>query len=187
MENKYVSRAGIKLEEALIRFGIEARDRVCIDVGAATGGFTDCLLQAGAAQVYAVETGYGILDWKLRNDPKVVVKERSNILYSLDIPRDIDIAIVDTSWTKLKLSVPAASRFVKPKGIILALIKPQYEIETRDRDLRKGVLEDNVALTVANNVKNQLDSLGFVTSEIIDSPITGEAGNREYWIKLMVK
>lgn len=185
MEKTYVSRAGIKLEEALKRFEIEIRDRVCMDVGAATGGFTDCLLQHGASQVYAVETGYGVLDWKLRNDPRVIVKERSNILYSLDIPRDIDIAVVDTSWTKLKLSVPATSRFVKPGGIILALIKPQYEIDKKL--LRGGIVPEDELPKILESVKAQMQDLGFLTSEIIDSPITGEAGNKEYWIKLMLK
>ncbi|MDP1743839.1 MAG: SAM-dependent methyltransferase [Candidatus Amesbacteria bacterium] len=185
MQKTYVSRAGIKLEEALNRYGVEVKDKVCMDVGAATGGFTDCLLQHGASQVYAVETGYGVLDWKLRNDPRVIVKERSNILYSLDIPRDIDIAVVDTSWTKLKLSVPATSRFVKPNGIILALIKPQYEIDKKL--LHGGIVLEEELPALLENVKSQLEDLGFVTSEIIDSPITGEAGNREYWIKLMLK
>ena len=185
MTTKYVSRAGIKLETALQYYGIDVHNKVCMDVGAATGGFTDCLLQAGASQVYAVETGYGILDWKLRNDPRVIVRERSNILYSLDIPRDIDLAVVDTSWTKLKLSVPAASRFVKPKGIILALIKPQYEIDKKL--LRGGIAPEEELSRLLENIKTQMQNLGFVTSEIIDSPITGEAGNREYWIKLMLK
>ena len=185
MEKIFVSRAGIKLEEALNHYGVDVKDKVCMDVGAATGGFTDCLLQHGASQVYAVETGYGVLDWKLRNDPRVIVKERSNILYSLDIPRDIDIAVVDTSWTKLKLSVPATSRFVKPKGIILALIKPQYEIDKKL--LRGGIVSEEELPTILESVKNQMQDLGFETSEIIDSPITGEAGNKEYWIKLMLK
>ena len=185
MDGKYISRAGIKLEEALRYYGVEVAGKVCMDVGAATGGFTDCLLQYGAVQVYAVETGYGVLDWKLRNDPRVVVKERSNILYSLDIPRDIDIAVVDTSWTKLKLSVPATSRFVKPNGIILALIKPQYEIEKRL--LHGGIVPTEELPRILESVEKQMQDLGFVTTETIDSPITGEAGNKEYWVKLMLK
>ena len=185
MAGVYISRAGGKLEKALEYFGVDVKNKVCMDVGAATGGFTDCLLQHGATQVYTVETGYGVLDWKLRNDPRVVVKERSNILYSLDIPRDIDIAVVDTSWTKLKLSVPATSRFVKPNGIILALIKPQYEIDKKL--LRGGIVPEEELPKLLENIKTQMQNLGFETSEIIDSPITGEAGNREYWIKLMVK
>ena len=185
MDGKYISRAGIKLETALQYYGLDVKNKVCMDVGAATGGFTDCLLQSGASQVYAVETGYGVLDWKLRNDPRVVVRERSNILYSLDIPRDNDVAVVDTSWTKLKLSVPATSRFVKPKGIILALIKPQYEIDKKL--LRGGIAPEEELSRLLENIKTRLQDLGFETSEIIDSPITGEAGNREYWIKLMLK
>lgn len=185
MEKTYISRAGVKLEEALRHYGIEVTGKVCMDVGAATGGFTDCFLQHGACEVYAIETGYGVLDWKLRNDPRVIVKERSNILYSLDVPRDIDVAAVDTSWTKLKLSVPATSRFVKPEGLILALIKPQYEIEKKD--LRNGIVPEEKLTQVLESIQSQMRDLGFVTSEIIDSPITGEAGNREFWIKLMLK
>lgn len=182
MEKTYISRAGIKLEEALRHYGVEVRNKVCMDVGAATGGFTDCLLQAGASQVYAVETGYGVLDWKLRNDPRVVVKERSNILYNLDIPRDIDVAVVDTSWTKLKLAVPATSRFVKPRGIILALIKPQYEIDKRL--LIKGIVPEEELAKLLEEIKTQMQNLGFSISEVIDSPIKGMGGNREFWIKL---
>lgn len=173
------------MEEALKYYGLDVHNKVCMDVGAATGGFTDCLLQSGASQVYAVETGYGVLDWKLRNDPRVIVRERSNILYSLDIPRDIDLAVVDTSWTKLKLSVPAASRFVKPNGIILALIKPQYEVDKRL--LHGGVVFEEELPKLLEDIKSQLQNLGFNLSEIIDSPITGEAGNKEYWVKLMLK
>ena len=185
MEKTYISRAGVKLEEALRHYGVDVAGKVCMDVGAATGGFTDCFLQHGAKEVYAVETGYGVLDWKLRNDPRVIVKERSNILYSLDVPRDIDVAAVDTSWTKLKLSVPATTRFVKPDGTILALIKPQYEIDKKL--LKHGIVPGEELEKLLVDIKRQMIDLGFEISEIIDSPITGEAGNREFWIKLMLK
>ena len=182
MDNKYISRAGVKLEEALRHYGVDVAGKVCMDVGAATGGFTDCFLQHGAKEVYAVETGYGVLDWKLRNDPRVIVKERSNILYSLDIPRDIDVAAVDTSWTKLKLSVPAASRFIKPDGIILALIKPQYEADKKI--LNKGIVPEEKLTQILEMITAELRNLGFETREVIDSPIKGESGNREFWVML---
>jgi 23S rRNA (cytidine1920-2'-O)/16S rRNA (cytidine1409-2'-O)-methyltransferase len=181
----YVSRAGIKLEHALREFNIEVSGNICMDVGAATGGFTDCLLKHGASKVYAIETGYGVLDWKLRNDPRVVVRERSNILYELDIPEKIDLAVVDTSWTRLKLSVPATSRFVKIPGIILALVKPQYEV--KKSDLVKGIVKQEAVGYIVAQVRQELQEIGFIVSEAIESPITGESGNHEYWLKLMLK
>ncbi len=185
LRKKYISRAGVKLEHALKHFQIDPTGKICLDVGAATGGFTDCLLQAGAAKVYTVETGYGVLDWKLRKDPRVVVRERSNILYQLDIPKNLDLAVVDTSWTKLRLSVPAASRFMKPGGIILALVKPQYEAPKAD--LVRGIVPAKLAPQIAQQVKSELENLGFVVSEVEESPITGESGNHEYWLKLVLQ
>lgn len=184
-ETKYVSRAGIKLEHALTEFGIVPKDLVCMDVGAATGGFTDCLLKHGARKVYAIETGYGVLDWGLRNDSRVVVMERSNILYELEIPEKVDLAVVDTSWTRLRLSVPAASRFMQPKGTILALLKPQYEVPKKD--LVKGVVKEEALSGVLATVAQDLAGLGFEVMGPIDSPIKGEGGNKEYWLKLVVK
>lgn len=178
----YVSRAGIKLEHALREFKIDAKDLICMDVGAATGGFTDCLLKHNAKKVYAIETGYGVLDWRLRNDPRVVVKERTNILYELDIPEKIDLAVVDTSWTRLKLSVPAAWRFMNANGTILALLKPQYE--AHKKDLAKGVVREEALPEIIEMVRNTLSALGFKVSEAIDSPIKGTGGNREFWLKL---
>lgn len=181
----YVSRAGIKLEHALEEFGVDPKDKVCMDVGAATGGFTDCLLQHGAAKVYAIETGYGTLDWKLRNNKQVVVLERTNILYEVPIEEKIDLAVVDTSWTRLKLAVPATFRFLSPKGVVLALLKPQYEVIRQDRS--KGVVKEEALPSIIQSVRLELQNLGFNVSEAIDSPIKGEGGNREFWLKLMVK
>ncbi len=178
----YVSRAGIKLEHALKEFGVSAQDKVCMDVGAATGGFTDCLLKHGAQKVYTIETGYGVLDWNLRNDPRVVVHERTNILYELELPEKIDLAVVDTSWTRLKLSVPKTWRFLKDQGIILALLKPQYEAEKKD--LIKGVVKEEALSEIIKLTRNTLKAEGFTVSEAIDSPIKGEGGNREFWLML---
>lgn len=182
MEKKYVSRAGVKLEGALGHFRVDVTEKVCMDVGAATGGFTDCLLQRGAAKVYTVETGYGVLDWRIRKDQRVVVRERANILYEVDIPEKIDLAVVDTSWTRLKLSVPATSRFIKPDGVILALIKPQYEVDKRD--LKRGIVPEDKLIEIVETVRLGLMDLGFDVSEAIESQITGESGNREFWVKI---
>lgn len=171
-----MSRAGVKLEKALEHFGIDVTNKVCMDVGAATGGFTDCLLQHGAAKVYAIETGKGVLDWGLRNNPKVVVMEKTNILYQVPITEKVDLAVVDTSWTKLKLSVPATSRFTKT---IVALIKPQYEVG------RARVPSEQLTVIV-NRVREELKQLGFEVSEAYESPIVGEAGNREFWTIIRV-
>ncbi len=181
----YVSRAGGKLEAAIEYFGVDVKDKICLDVGAATGGFTDCLLQYGAKKVYTVETGYGVLDWKLRNDPRVVVRERTNILYEVNIAEKVDIAVVDTSWTRLKLSVPAASQLIKPGGIILALVKPQYEVERKY--LRKGVVIEEKLTQVVEKVRQELEELKFTVSQPFQSPVVGEGGNREFWVQVMVK
>lgn len=185
VKRKYVSRAGKKLEAAIEHFEVEVKDKICLDVGAATGGFTDCLLQHGAKKVYAVETGYGILDWKLRNNQQVVVLERTNILYDVPIKEKVDIAVVDTSWTRLKLSVPAASRFIKPSGVILALIKPQYEVEKKY--LRNGVVVEEKLIQTVEKVREELGRLGFTVSQPFQSPVVGEGGNREFWVRVMVK
>ncbi|MDI6688419.1 MAG: TlyA family RNA methyltransferase, partial [Desulfobacterales bacterium] len=126
----YVSRGGIKLEEALRAFKIDVENFICLDVGASTGGFTDCLLQHGAACVYAVDVGYGQLAWKLRQDPRVVVVERTNIRHmpAEIIPQTVDIITIDVSFISLKIVVPAVIKFMKKEGIIVILIKPQFEV-----------------------------------------------------------
>ncbi|HBC72433.1 hypothetical protein A2379_03800 [Candidatus Amesbacteria bacterium RIFOXYB1_FULL_47_13] len=182
MEGKYVSRAGVKLEGAMREFGVNAAGKVCLDAGAATGGFTDCLLQHGAKKVYAVETGYGVLAWKLRNDPKVVVRERTNILYEEDIAKEIEMAVVDVSWTRLKLAIPAVSRFMMAGGVILALIKPQYEVDKKE--LHGGVLVSDKAWETAQKTKEELVNSGFKVSDTTESVIKGEGGNREYWVRI---
>lgn len=182
---QYVSRAGVKLEHALKEFGVDPTGKICLDSGAATGGFTDCLLQHNAAKVYAVETGYGTLAWKLRQDPRVEVLERTNILYEVPITEKIQLATLDTSWTRLKLSIPAAVRFVDSKGIILALLKPQYEVPKED--LMKGIVKEEALAGIIESVRQDLINLGFNVSKAIDSPITGEGGNKEYWLMIQSK
>jgi 23S rRNA (cytidine1920-2'-O)/16S rRNA (cytidine1409-2'-O)-methyltransferase len=182
---EYVSRAGVKLEHALQVFKIDPKGKTCLDSGAATGGFTDCLLQHGAAKVYAVETGYGTLAWKLRNNPQVVVLERTNILYEVPIGEKVDLITLDTSWTRLKLSVPAAAKYLDSKGTILALLKPQYEVNKKD--LVKGIVKEEVLHETVESVRQELQNQGFVVSEAIDSPIKGDGGNREFWLMIQPK
>src|SRR3954468_22368232 len=124
----FVSRAGQKLEHALASFGIDVRDRVCADLGCSAGGFTDCLLQRGAKKVYAVDTGYGVLDWKLRKDPRVIVMERTNAMH-VEIPEPADLVTIDVAWTKQGNMLPGAKKILKPAGQVITLIKPHYEAE----------------------------------------------------------
>src|SRR3990170_1485186 len=126
MDN-FVSRGGIKFQAAIENFKLKIENLVCLDVGSSTGGFVDCLLQNGAKKVYAVDTSYGELAWKLRNDPRVVVMERTNILYLEHLPEQVDIITIDAGWTKLELVLPVVKKFLKPGGMIIALLKPHYE------------------------------------------------------------
>src|SRR3989344_6185067 len=122
MDKKFVSRAGLKLEHALKFFNISVRSKVCADLGCSTGGFVDCLLQRGAKKVYAVDTAYGVLDWKLRNDPRVVVMERTNALH-VQLPELVDFISIDVGWTRQQLILPHALKLLKPDGVIVSLIK----------------------------------------------------------------
>jgi 23S rRNA (cytidine1920-2'-O)/16S rRNA (cytidine1409-2'-O)-methyltransferase len=154
-----------------------------LDVGCSTGGFTDCLIQNNSAKVYAMDTGYGVIDWKLRNHAKVVVMERTNILYIDHLPETLDLVVVDTSWTRLKLSVPAVTRFLKPVGIILALLKPQYEAPKSY--LERGVVIPEKLGEVVETTRQELMNLGFMVSESFESPVIGTGGNREYWLHVI--
>jgi 23S rRNA (cytidine1920-2'-O)/16S rRNA (cytidine1409-2'-O)-methyltransferase len=185
-DHPYVSRGGVKLEAALKAFSIDVQGLTILDVGASTGGFTDCLLQHGARKVVAVDVGYGQLAWSLRNDPRVVVLERTNIRYlsTLEIGEDIDGTVIDTSFISLKIVVPAALRHLKKKGFLLALIKPQFEVGKgmvgkggvlRDRELQKRVL-DELAEFFAH--------IGLEVRGTMESPIIGAKGNREYFAYL---
>ncbi len=183
-DNPYVSRGGLKLKRALTEFRINVADLAAIDVGASTGGFTDCLLQEGAKKVYAVDVGYGQLAWKLRKDSRVVVFERTNIRYfsGRGIDDEIDIATVDTSFISLKLVIPAVLKFIKKDAQILALIKPQFEVG-RGEVGKKGVVKDpglhrRVVLEIAEFCRE----LKLKVMGTCESPILGPAGNREFFI-----
>jgi len=175
----YVSRGGFKLEAALDAFGVQVKGKVAADVGASTGGFTDCLLQRGAARVYAIDVGYGQLAWKLRTDPRVVVMERTNIRYLESLPEQVDLVTIDVSFISLKLVFPAVLRLVKPQADIIALIKPQFEAERGQA--KKGVVRDPaVHRAVLYKVLGFAREQGLIPQGLIRSPLLGPAGNVEF-------
>jgi 23S rRNA (cytidine1920-2'-O)/16S rRNA (cytidine1409-2'-O)-methyltransferase len=178
---KYVSRGGMKLEAALEHFGISAAGRVCLDVGASTGGFTDCLLQHGAARVHAVDTGAGQIDWKLRTDPRVVLHERVNARYLefAEIGERVDVIACDVSFISMTLLIPALAPLLAERGDWIILIKPQFEAG-RESVGKGGIVRDPAAQEAAcDKVIGALQSAGFET-RLMDSPITGAEGNREF-------
>ncbi|MDR7435567.1 MAG: TlyA family RNA methyltransferase [Armatimonadota bacterium] len=183
----YVSRGGLKLVRALQVFGIDVRGKVAIDVGASTGGFTDCLLQSGASRVYAVDVGYGLLDWRLRNDPRVVVLERTNarFLRPEQIGEPADLITVDLSFISLTKVLPALVRLLKPGGEILPLVKPQFEVGPGKA--RKGVVRDPGAhREVLMNVCMCARDLGLAIKGITYSPLRGPEGNIEFFLYLVL-
>lgn len=182
--DQFVSRAGEKLQSALDQFKIDVKGKIVLDVGSSTGGFVDCLLQNGAKRVYALDTSYGELAWKLRNDKRVVVMERTNILYldekaSLELNQGVDLITIDAGWTKLGLILPKIIKFLKKTRVIIALLKPQYEIEKNL--LQQGIVPEQQLDQVKDRVVNQIDNLtDLKVLKVIKSPITGKGGNQEY-------
>lgn len=184
----YVSRGGLKLRAALERFQVDPRGWVALDAGASTGGFTDCLLQAGAAKVYAVDVGYGQLDWSLRNDPRVVVMERTNARYLTKelVPEPLDLVVGDVSFIGLGKLFPALSPLLKPEGKLLVLVKPQFEAGRRHVG-KGGVVKDAaVHRRVLEDVARQAAEQRLRPVSVMPSPITGPRGNIEY-LMLAVK
>ncbi|MFQ5886650.1 MAG: TlyA family RNA methyltransferase [Anaerolineae bacterium] len=180
----YVSRGGLKLVEALNRFQLGVSGLICADVGASTGGFTDCLLQHAAAKVYAIDVGYGQLAWELRQDPRVVVLERTNIRYLESLPEPIDLATIDVSFISLELVLPPTLNFLKPEGQIIALVKPQFEAG-RKQIGKGGVVKDpEVHRQVLHRVARVAQDLGLRILGLIPSPLLGPAGNAEFFIYL---
>ncbi len=183
---RYVSRGGEKLEAALAAFGIDPRGKVCLDVGSSTGGFTDCLLQHGAAQVYAVDVGRGQLDWKLRNDPRVVTLEGLNArhLQPEEIGKPVDLATVDVSFISLRVVLPPLGSIVKPGGGVIALVKPQFEAGRNQ--VRRGVVRDpEVHHAVVDGIAAfAREELGWAVRGNVPSPLLGPAGNREFFLHL---
>lgn len=178
---KYVSRAGFKLEGALTHFKVDARNRICLDIGTSTGGFVDCLLQHGAARVHAVDTGAGQIDWRLRQDRRVVLHERCNArhLKPSDIAEPVSLLTCDVSFISVTLLIPALVSLVVPGGDWIVLIKPQFEVG-REQVGKGGIVRDPQAHEFAKQrVQSALKSAGFHTA-IVDSPILGAEGNREF-------
>lgn len=182
----YVSRGGLKLEKALKVFPITLTDKICMDIGASTGGFTDCMLQNGAAKVYSVDVGYGQLDWKLRQDDRVVCMEKTNFRYmtSEDIPDVLDFASVDVSFISLDKILTPAYALLKEQGEMVALIKPQFEAG-REKVGKKGVVRDpKVHEEVISRIVRHADEVSFEVLDLSYSPIRGPEGNIEYLIHL---
>ena len=183
-ELKYVSRGGLKLEKALATFDLHPEGLVALDVGASTGGFTDCLLQHGAKRVYALDVGQGQLAWTLRNDPRVVVMEHTNIRYLNSIPEPIQCATIDVSFISLRLVLPVLVPFLAPGAWVVALVKPQFEAGKAEVDRGGGVIKDP---KVHDRVLHELQEwitqhTPFQILGLTDSPIYGRDGNREFLI-----
>ncbi|RNB81134.1 TlyA family RNA methyltransferase [Brevibacillus fluminis] len=183
----YVSRGGLKLEKAIEVFGIDMTDRVMMDIGASTGGFTDCALQKGVRKVYAIDVGYGQLDWSLRKDERVVVMERTNFRH-LDpdtFPHEKpDIASIDVSFISLKIILPVLYRFLKEEGDVLALVKPQFEAG-RENVGKNGIVRDpDIHREVLQTIIQFAQSIGFAAKGLHFSPITGGEGNIEFLLHL---
>ena len=186
---RYVSRGGLKLEKAMNTFPIDLDGRVCMDVGASTGGFTDCMLQNGASKVYSIDVGYGQLDWKLRNDDRVVCLEKTNARY-LDheiVKDDIDFTSIDVSFISLTLILDAVKDLLKTDGSVVALIKPQFEAG-REKVGKKGVVRDKIIHEeVIKKIVDYSLSIGFSIGGITYSPVKGPEGNIEYLIYLTME
>ena len=177
----YASRAGQKLEHALKTFAIDATGLTCADLGCSTGGFTDCLLHHHAKRVYAIDTGYGVLDWRLRNDPRVTVMERTNAMHA-KLPEPVQLITIDVAWTRQRNILPSAKQMLGPNGQIITLIKPHYE--TTPDNLRGGVLPDDLLEGVLDAVTQDVTTAGFEVKNKTESPIRGGKGNRE-WLFLL--
>ena len=180
--DRYVGRGGHKLEAALRHFGIDPGGMTCLDVGASTGGFTDCLLQHGAAKVYALDVGHGQLDWKIRSDPRVVVMEHCNArhLEPSDLPEKVDLAVADVSFISLTLVLPPVAGVLTDGGMIVALIKPQFEL-SRAEVGRGGIVRDDTARARAvDKIRDFAAATGWTWGGVVDSPIAGADGNREF-------
>lgn len=182
----YVSRGGLKLEKSMTEFDLQLTDTVCMDIGASTGGFTDCMLQNGAVKVYAIDVGYGQLDWKLRNDPRVVNMEKCNVRY-LDtdlIEEPVDFISIDVSFISLKLIFPVAAKVLARDGEIVCLVKPQFEAG-REQVGKKGIVRDRkVHREVIENVIRYAEENGLYVHGLTFSPVTGAKGNIEYLLHL---
>ncbi len=180
----YVSRGGLKLAGALEEFSLDVKGKTAIDVGASTGGFTDCLLQNGAKKVYAIDVGYGQLAWKLRQDERVVVIERTNIRHFTPdrLPEKVDLAVIDTSFISLTLVIPAVIPLLKPKAVIIALIKPQFEVGKGEVGKGGVVRDDEKKRAVIKKIAEFARRYDLAELGLTSSPISGPKGNQEFLI-----
>lgn len=184
---RFVSRGGEKLAAALVAFGLDVSGLICADVGASTGGFTDCLLQNGAARVYAIDVGYGQLDYRLRTDSRVVVMERTNARYVEELPERPQLAVIDASFISLRLLLPVVRRWLVPDGAVVALIKPQFEAG-RGEVGKGGVVKDSAThVSVLREVLAAAQAEGYQVRGLVRSPLRGPAGNIEFltWLTVL--
>ncbi len=181
-DRQFVSRAGLKLQAALEAFELDVTGLVCADLGSNVGGFVDCLLQAGAAKVYAVEKGYGVVDYNLRRDARVIVKERADARL-IALPESVDLVTLDVGWTRQRDILPSAKRLLKPGGRIISLIKPHYEALPDQLD--GGVLKAGFRNDVLASVEADIAALGLRVEQKVASPIKGQGGNVEFLWLLM--
>ena len=180
-EGTFVSRGGVKLTAALEQFRLDVSGAICADLGSHVGGFVDCLLRRGAAKVYSIDTSYGVLAWKLRKDPRVVVMERTNAMHAA-LPEQAAIVTIDVGWTRQDKILPAVSAMLAPRGRVVTLIKPQYEADPAL--LQDGVVGDEDVDAVLASVTGACTSLGWDVLATAPSPIRGHGGNREYFALL---
>lgn len=179
---RYVGRGGLKLEAALREFQIDVSGLVCLDVGASTGGFTDCLLQNGAARVFAIDVGHNQIDWRLRNDPRVEVREGINARYlqPQDFPGKFDLAVIDVSFISLTKILPSVVPLLRPAGSMVVLIKPQFEVGRGEVGSGGVVRNQNKRVKVVSEINEFASTLGLQVEGTIESPVTGAEGNVEY-------
>lgn len=182
----YVSRGGLKLEKAISAFGIDLRGKIAMDIGASTGGFTDYLLKNGVRKVYAIDVGYGQFDWRLRSDERVILFEKTNIRYLKReaIPETVDIITIDVSFISLLKVIPKAIEFLSPNGEIIALIKPQFELDRKDVGKGGVIRDESKRLSAVEKIKKGGKAMGLDVKGILESPIRGQKGNIEYFIYL---
>jgi 23S rRNA (cytidine1920-2'-O)/16S rRNA (cytidine1409-2'-O)-methyltransferase len=184
-EPRFVSRGGEKLAAALSGFQIEAEGKVCADVGASTGGFTDCLLQYGAARIYAIDVGHGVIHWRIRKDPRVVVMERTNARYLASLEEPVSLVTIDVSFISLRLIFPAVSQWLESDGDIIALVKPQFEAGKKEASRGKGVIRDpKVHERVLRQVIGHAQEQALFPWDLMRSPIEGVKGNEEFLLRL---
>ncbi len=182
---RFVSRGGEKLDAALEAFAFHVTGSTCADVGSSTGGFTDCLLQRGAAKVYAIDVGKGILHWKLRNDPRVIVMEETNARFVESLPEHVSLVVVDASFISLKILLPVVKKWLQGIGDIIALIKPQFEAGKKDVSRGDGVIRDpEIHRQVLTDILNYAHQEGFAIQRLIKSPLLGPKGNAEFLVWL---